>query len=50
MTLKRCEFCGKHYQKLNESNRCIECELQFNTIALRIYKRHEHAVKDLAKR
>jgi len=50
MNLKRCQYCGKHFQKLNESNRCIECESQYNTIALRVIKRHEIALKELGKR
>jgi len=50
MNLKRCQFCGKHYQQLNENKRCSECDKQYNTVALKIMKRHEIYLKGLAKR
>jgi hypothetical protein len=50
MTLKRCEYCGKHYQKLNEFKRCDSCEREFTFVSSKIIKRYSQALKGLASR
>jgi hypothetical protein len=50
MILKRCEYCGKHYQKLNEFKRCDSCEREFTFVSSKIIKRYSQALKGLASR
>jgi hypothetical protein len=50
MTLNRCDFCGKYFQKLNVNKRCIECETQYHIVANKIMDRYSGAIKGFAKR
>jgi len=49
MTLKRCEFCGKYHQKLNDNNRCDACVKEFTFVTSKVIKRFT-AIKNLANR
>lgn len=50
MTLRRCEFCGKQFQKLNEQKRCEPCEKEFTFVSNKVMKRFESVFKNLADR
>lgn len=37
MSLKRCIFCGKHFQLLNKNRRCKQCEDEYTFISKKIH-------------
>lgn len=43
-------FCRKYRKKVNETNKCLECDSQFKSVFDKFSKKHDGALKNLAQR